>query len=83
MSDYYRIRFNVPVGAAVSQNELVVLDPSHPHMARFQVALKKQLSTQKEKLDQELKEANDSLRRFEQLDFGKISNKQNHKPIIN
>merc|ERR1712223_1110949 len=56
----------VPVGAAVSQNELVVLDPSHPLMARFQTALKKQLSTQKEKLDQELREANDSLRRFKQ-----------------
>jgi len=56
----------VPAGAAVSQNEIVVLDPSHPLMSRFQVALKKQLSTQKEKLDQELREANDSLRRFKQ-----------------
>ena len=63
MTDNHEI---VPVGAAVSQNEIVVLDPSHPLMSRFQVALKKQLSTQKEKLDQELREANDSLRRFKQ-----------------
>ena len=51
---------------ALAQNELVVLDPSHPLMSRFQNALKKQLSSQKEKLDQELREANESLRRFKQ-----------------
>jgi len=45
-------------------NELVVLDPSHPLMSRFQLALKKQLSKQRETLDQEIREASDVLKRF-------------------
>lgn len=51
---------------SIDQNELVVLDPSHPLMSRFQNALKEQLSKQKESLDQELREVQDAYKRHKQ-----------------
>jgi len=57
---------DVATNPVAAQHELVVLDPSHPLMSRFQEALKKQLLKQREQLDQEVKEAVDSLRRFKQ-----------------
>lgn len=47
----------------MDQNELVVLDPSHPLMSRFQNALKRQLQAQKEELDQELREVSDAYKK--------------------
>jgi hypothetical protein len=52
--------------AGLDQNELVVLDPSHPLMSRFQNALKRQLTKQKEELDQELREVSDAYKRHKQ-----------------
>ena len=54
------------INSASDQNELVVLDPSHPLMSRFQNALKRQLTKQKEQLDQELREVSDALKRHKQ-----------------
>merc|ERR1712019_53219 len=57
---------NNPNDSNFDQNELVVLDPSHPLMSRFQNALKAQLTKQKEDLDQELREVSDSCKRHKQ-----------------
>lgn len=57
---------NGPNDSNFDQNELVVLDPSHPLMSRFQNALKAQLTKQKEDLDQELREVSDSCKRHKQ-----------------
>lgn len=45
-----------------SDEELVVLDPDHPLMQRFQAALRSHLDKQNQKLTLELREATESLR---------------------
>ncbi|XP_075260271.1 coiled-coil domain-containing protein 40-like [Convolutriloba macropyga] len=49
-------------GESDGESEMVVLDPDHPLMARFQAALKKQLSKQQEKVTLEYRELDEALR---------------------
>merc|ERR1712076_22678 len=49
-------------GDSDGESEMVVLDPDHPLMARFQAALKKQLTKQQEKVTLEYRELDEALR---------------------
>ncbi|WAQ97414.1 CCD40-like protein [Mya arenaria] len=49
-------------GSDAESNVMVVLEPDHPLMKRFQAALKKQLSRQNEKITLELREKDEALR---------------------
>ncbi|XP_014669906.1 PREDICTED: coiled-coil domain-containing protein 40-like [Priapulus caudatus] len=53
---------STPPGGDSGDNELVVLDPDHPLMQRFQAALRQHLQKQHDKLTMELRETSESLR---------------------